>query len=289
MVIMKNPIVNGYYADPEARFYEGKYWIYVTGVSGQYGSQINLTSFSSADLKTWQRHDGIVKMSDFPWAVKDIWAPTIIEKNGKYYLMFASNDILESGAPGGLELAVADSPEGPFKGMLGRPFLNRFINKAQPIDAHFFKDDDGQIYLYYGGWAHCNVAKMKEDMTDAAEDYKEITPEGYIEGPCMLKRGGVYYFMWSSGCWKDETYKVMYSTAKSPYGPFDNAKTILKAQAGIADGPGHHGFIKIEGTEDYLIVYHRREIGDLESRHRFLCIDRLDFEDDHIKPIIMTK
>ena len=50
-----NPIVSGYYADPEARFYEGKYWIYVTRSDTDYTKQMNLDAFSSEDLIHWEK------------------------------------------------------------------------------------------------------------------------------------------------------------------------------------------------------------------------------------------
>ena len=165
MNLPTNPIVPGFYADPEARFYEGKYWIYATRSATDYTQQLNLDAFSSADLIHWEKHEGILEMSDFPWVWRAVWAPTIIEKGGRYFLVFASNDIQKDDEIGGLELAVSDSPAGPFRGVLGQPLIDRFIGGAQPIDAHLFKDDDGTVYLYYGGWKHCNVAVMNDKMT----------------------------------------------------------------------------------------------------------------------------
>jgi len=81
---VKNPIVPGHYADPEARFYEEKYWIYVTQ-SKPFEEQQNLTAFSSEDMKTWEMHENIIDMSGFPWVWGAVWAPTVVEKNGKYY------------------------------------------------------------------------------------------------------------------------------------------------------------------------------------------------------------
>ena len=77
---VKNPIVPGHYADPEARYYEGKYWIYVTH-SKPFEEQQNLTAFSSEDMVTWEKHEDIIDMSGFPWVWGAVWAPTIIEKN----------------------------------------------------------------------------------------------------------------------------------------------------------------------------------------------------------------
>ena len=114
-----------------------------------------------------------------------------------YYLIFASNDIHSDDETGGLEIAVSSSPAGPFVNYTGRPLIDRFINYVQPIDAHLFQDDDGTVYLYYGGWEHCNVAIMNEEMNgfvpfENGDVFKQITPNNYVEGPCMLKRNGVY-------------------------------------------------------------------------------------------------
>ncbi|MBR5221754.1 MAG: glycoside hydrolase family 43 protein [Clostridia bacterium] len=288
-----NPIVQGWYADPEARFYEGKYYIYVTRSFTKYEDQMNIDAFSSADLIHWEKHEGIIDMSGYPYVHRAVWAPTIIEKNGKYYLMFATNDIHEDDEGGGLEIAVSDSPAGPFRNLIGTSLIGKIIYGAQPIDAHLFKDDDGTIYLYYGGWGHCNMAVMNETMDgfvpfEDGEIFKSITPDGYVEGPCMMKRNGVYHFMWSEGGWTNGTYHVASSHSLSPTDICKTGKTVLSSSE-IANGPGHHGYLHVEGTEDdWLIVYHRRIIGDLEAGHRMLCIDRMTFDGDEIVPVIMT-
>lgn len=289
----KNPIVEGYYADPEARCYEGKYYIYVTRSFTRYDRQLNLDAFSSTDLKNWEKHDGIIVMEDFPYIHRAVWAPTVIEKNGKYYLIFASNDIQSDDEYGGLEIAVSDSPEGPFRGYLGHPLIDRFVNHAQPIDAHLFKDDDGTIYLYWGGWKHCNVAVMNETMDGFIpfEDgswCRAITPPGYVEGPCMIKRNDTYFFMWSEGDWVNGTYHVNYCVSKSPYGPFEQKSTILEKQEGVAEGPGHHGYLYLKEADKWLIVYHRRYIGDAEPGHRVLCLDQMEVLENEIMPVVMT-
>ena len=54
-----NPIDEGWYADPEARFYEGKYIIYVTH-SLPFDDQHNHSCFVSEDLTNWERIDNII-------------------------------------------------------------------------------------------------------------------------------------------------------------------------------------------------------------------------------------
>lgn len=294
MMHLHNPINEGWYADPEARIYEGEYWIYATR-SRPYRQQLNLDAFHSSDGLRWEKAEDIVDMTDFPHVWQAVWAPTILEKDGKYYLVFATNDIQNDGQEGGLEIAVADHPAGPFRAHLHRRLVGRFVNGAQPIDAHLFRDDDGQVYLYYGGWGHCNVCRMNEDLTDFVpfpdgEIYKEITPPDYVEGPCMLKRKGVYYFMWSVGGWGNDSYGVCYGRADSPAGPFTKEGKILSTDYGVAKGPGHHGFLPDREDHDrWYIVYHRRPLSETDCNSRQVCIDSLIFaEDGSIEPVKMT-
>ena len=117
---------------------------------------------------------------------------------------------------GGIGVGVADKPEGPYKDYLGKPLLDKFHNGAQPIDQFVFHDKDGQYYMIYGGWRHCNIVKMKEDFTgfipfDDGTVFKEITPDSYVEGPFMFIRDGKYYFMWSEGGWTGPDYSVITS------------------------------------------------------------------------------
>lgn len=289
-----NPIDPGWYADPEARFFNGEYVIYATK-SLPYDQQTNQVCFTSSDLTHWQRHDDIIDMSGFPWATRAIWAPTAEEKNGKYYYVFASNDIHDASEPGGLEIAVSDCPTGPFRALLDRPLVNDFHNGAQPIDAHLFKDDDGSIYLLFGGWKHCNIAKMNSDMTgfEAFEDggvFREITPPDYVEGPCMFKKDGKYYFLWSAGSWTTGTYRVNAAFADSPFGPFENYREILSTgDSTIANGPGHNGYLHIPQDDLWLIVYHRHSPEDSDRNARFMCIDVMNFDTDgNILPVKMT-
>ena len=182
---MKNPIIGGWYADPEARVYNGKVYIYVTR-SLPFEEQHNLDLIISDDLIHFTKKESILDMSTFKGATFAIWAPSVVEQNGRYYIIFAANNIHEDGEDGGLYIGVSDSPCGPFKNVFpdGRPFINVFYNGAQPIDAHFFKDGD-TIWLYYGGWGHLNVARLSETLTEllpvkegSDDKVLEITPQG---------------------------------------------------------------------------------------------------------------
>ena len=288
-----NPIFPGWYADPEGAVFGKQFWIYPT-YSAPYGQQTFFDAFSSPDLVHWTKHSHIFGTNEVTWARRAMWAPAIVKKGGKYFFFFGANDIQNDEAVGGIGVAVADQPGGPFKDYLGKPLVDRFYNGAQPIDQFVFHDKDGQYYLIYGGWRHCNIARLKPDFRgfEAFADgtvFKEITPQGYVEGPFMFIRGGKYYFMWSEGGWTGPNYSVAYAIADSPLGPFKRIGRILQQDPAVATGAGHHSVIKLPGREVYYIVYHRRPLGERDGNHRVVCIDRMEFDEQGlIKPVKIT-
>ena len=161
---VRNPLDEGWYADPEARIYNGKYYIYVTH-SLPFAQQHNHTCFVSEDLTNWEKVENIIDMDGFPWAKCAIWAPTIEEKDGKYYYIFASNDIPHESDVGGLEIAVSDSPTGIFKALLDHPMVGDLHNCRQSIDTHLYKEYYDTVHLYSCDWGHCNTCKTNESMT----------------------------------------------------------------------------------------------------------------------------
>ena len=313
-----NPIFPGWYADPEGIIFDNEYWIYPTfsddygkpdrsvglseqqleaqkhTINKQYLLQTFFDAFSSKDLIHWQKHAHVLDIRDVKWASYALWAPAIAHANGKYYLFFGANDIQSDKETGGIGVAVSDNPAGPFVDALGKPLIDKFHNGAQPIDQFVFKDDDGQFYMYYGGWGHCNVAKLNKDLLSlkAFEDttyFKEITPEHYVEGPFVFKRQGKYYLMWSEGGWMGPNYSVAYAIGDSPIGPFNRVGKILQQDSTIGRGAGHHSVISIPGTGEHYIVYHRRPLNTDNPHHRQTCIDLMTFDKDgFINPMKMT-
>jgi beta-xylosidase len=289
-----NPIFPGWYADPEVVVFGKTYWIFPT-YSAPYEQQRHLDAFSSTDLVNWTKHESVLADSKVWWAKRAVWAPAVIEKDKKFYLFFGANDIQNNFQVGGIGVAVADKPGGPYKDYLGKPLMDRIVNGAQPIDQYVFKDKDGQYYLIYGGWHHCNIAKLKPDFTGFipfpdGQTFKEMTPENYAEGPLMFMRGGKYYFMWSENGWHDPNYSVAYAIADSPLGPFKRIGTVLQQDPGVATSAGHHSVLQVPGTNDWYIVYHRRPLGETDGNHRVTCIDKMVFDENGlIKPVIITK
>lgn len=313
-----NPIFKGWYADPEAIIFGDEYWIYPTfsdyygderpsvprsdkqqelaqnTISEGYKMQTFFDAFSSKDLVNWTKHPDVLDIRNISWASYSLWAPGIIEANDQYYLFFGANDIQNEEQLGGIGVATADNPAGPFKDAIGKPLIDSFYNGAQPIDQFVFKDDDGEFYMYYGGWKHCNVVKMNDDLLslktfDDGTTFKEITPENYVEGPFVFKRKGTYYMMWSEGGWGGPDYSVAYGMADSPLGPFKRVAKILQQDPDVATGAGHHSVIHIPDTDDYYIVYHRRPLGETAAGHREVAIEKMEIDDQgYIKPVTLT-
>ena len=288
-----NPVFEGWYADPEGAIFDKQYWIYPT-YSAPFEQQLFLDAFSSPDLINWTKHERIIDNKEISWVTHAMWAPAIIEKDKKYYLFFGGNNILSNEEYGGIGVAVSDKPEGPFKDHLGKPLIDQIHNGAQPIDQFVFKDKDGSYYMYYGGWRHCNVARLNDDFTGLLpfEDgtmYKEVTPESYVEGPFMFIKDGKYYFMWSEGGWTGPDYCVAYAISDNPFGPFKRIGKILEQDPDVATGAGHHSVIHEQKSDKWYIVYHRRPLSETDGNHRATCIDEMRFDENgYIKPVVIT-
>jgi hypothetical protein len=279
-----NPFVDGWYADPDLAVYGDTYWVYPTSSRG-YAEQTYLDAFSSTDLVHWTRHPNVLTTASVSWASYAMWAPAPVQRNGRYYLYFAANDIQRDGQLGGIGVAVADRPQGPYRDAIGRPLIGQFVNGAQPIDQDVFVDDDGQAYIYYGGWGHANVARLNADMVSLGtfpdgSTFKEITPSGYVEGPQMFKRNGTYYLMWSEGGWTGPDYSVSYAMSTSPTGPFTKLDKVLAQDPAVARGSGHNTVLNVPGTDTWYIVYHRRPLSETDGNHRQLAYDRMTFNAD---------
>ena len=122
-----------------------------------------------------------------PWVEKQMWDSDVVEKDGRYYLVFSAKDY---NGEFHLGVAIAEQPEGPF---VPQPHP---IRGALSIDPCVFKDDDGQIYCYYGGlWGgqlqwHVPLAAP---FVPIAQPDTESAPEGYVEiGHAPDKRTMLY-------------------------------------------------------------------------------------------------
>ncbi|NUO46270.1 MAG: family 43 glycosylhydrolase, partial [Streptomyces sp.] len=282
-LVMKSPVLPGLNADPNIVRFGDTFYLYPTtdGFDGWSGTQFK--AYSSTDLVHWKDHGVILDLGpDVSWADSRAWAPTIAEKDGKYYFYFC--------ADANIGVAVSDSPTGPFKDALGQPLLKAGQFSGQMIDPAVFTDDDGTSYLYWGN-GHAYVAPLNDDMVsiDTAK-MKDITPSGYNEGSFVVKRKGTYYLMWSENDTRDENYRVAYATGPSPTGPWTKRGVILEKDLSLGiKGPGHHSVVHVPNTDDWYIAYHRFAIPGGDGTHRETTVDKLEFDADGlIKKVVPT-
>jgi len=289
--LMRSPVLPGLYADPNIAVFGDRFYLYATtdGFAGWSGTKFSV--FSSADLVNWTDHGVILDLAtDISWADNSAWAPTIAERDGKWYFYFSGGRA--TGDTGKhLGVAVADSPTGPFRDALGEPLVPAGTYPGQMIDPAVFTDDDGRSYLYWGnGYAY--QVELNDDMVSF--DPAKVTshrPAGYNEGAFVIKRDGRYYFMWSENDTRSEDYQVAYAVGDSPLGPWSERRgTILRKDLSLGiKGTGHHSVVRVPGTDDWYVAYHRFAIPDGDGTHRETTIDRLEFADDgSIVPVVPT-
>ncbi|WP_031486078.1 family 43 glycosylhydrolase [Streptomyces bicolor] len=273
-LVMKSPVLPGLNADPNIVRFGDTYYLYPTtdGFEGWSGTQFK--AYSSTDLVHWKDHGVILDLGpDVSWADSRAWAPTMAEKDGKYYFYFS--------ADANIGVAVSDSPTGPFKDALGQPLLKAGQYSGQMIDPAVFTDDDGRSYLYWGN-GRAYVAPLNDDMTSIdTSQVKDITPSGYREATFVIKRAGTYYFMWSENDTRDEDYRVAYATGPSPTGPWTKHGVILEKNLSLGiKGPGHHSVVHVPKTDEWYIAYHRFAIPGGDGTHRETTVDKLEFDSD---------
>jgi len=118
-------------------------------------------------------------------------------------------------------------------------------------------------------------------MNTFKSEPRNITPPNYFEGPFMFKKDGTYYLMYSDGKAIDATYKIRYSTGKTPYGPWKEGKNspiLSTLPDSTTYGPGHHS-VFLENNQAYLL-YHRIYPQEKEFVLRQLCVDSLNFDNN---------
>jgi hypothetical protein len=283
-----NPVLDGFYADPEILYARAthKYYIYPTSDGYDRWSGTYFKTFSSTDLLHWKEEGVVLDLPrDVSWGKVNAWAPTIIEKNNRYFLYFC--------AAQKIGVAVSDSPKGPFVDS-GHPLITANppgTHGGQTIDPDVFADPvSGKDFLYWGN-GYMAVATLGADMVSIdTASIRVITPDTtFREGTEVAYRKGRYYFMWSQDDTRSPNYCVRYGYASSPTGPItipaDNLVLAKDTTLGIY-GTGHNAVIQVPGTDRWYILYHRFtrpagiRMGPIAGYHREVCIDRLEFNPD---------
>jgi beta-xylosidase len=292
----RNPVYDGYFADPFVLPWEGRYIAYGTGswVDGRIFEVLE-----STDLAAWTRVGGAMEPIA-PELGTDCWAPEVVEAGGRFWLYYSvGND----DAGHHIRVAMADHPFGPFVDC----GVNLTPQERFAIDPHPFRDADGTWYLYYArdvltaarvgtqiavdrlpsmtalGGQPRTVLEATADwqLFQAQRPMYGSTYDWYtLEGPAVRIHDGRYYCFYSGGSWQTEGYAVAWASAPSPLGPWTEPPAatghLLAAVPGHVRGPGHNSIVTTHGGSD-MIVYHA---WDAATTRRMMCIDPLEWRAD---------
>jgi len=292
----QNPIVQtSYTADPAPMVHDGTVYVYTSHDEDltvrNFFTMNDWRCYSSTDMVNWTDHGAILSYKDFDWSRGDAWAGQCVYRNGKYYYYLPVNQKNGGNAIG---VAVSDSPTGPFKDALGKPFLVGYGY----IDPTVFIDDDGQAYLYWGNpnlW-HVKLNEdmisydqslgiVKEDLRDENFGYRskkiDNRTAAYEEGPWLFKRNSLYYLFYPAGGVPEH---LAYSTAKTVTGPWVYGDTIMHVIQKGGAFTNHPGYIEFKG-KSYLF-YHNGDLPGGGGFKRSVCIEPFQFNADGTIPVI---
>ncbi|WP_204298488.1 glycoside hydrolase family 43 protein [Actinoplanes campanulatus] len=290
-----NPIITSIYtADPAPLVVGNTMYIY----AGRDEAPTGGTNFvmrewhvlSSTDAATWTDQGAKANIATFPWAGADAWAGEVEPRNGKYYWYTSVNG---NGAGWmNIGVAVGDSPLGPFTDAKGGPLISDSTANSSGlnIDPTVFVDDDGQAYMYWGGYWGPRAVRLASNMIDTVGSV--VTPTGltnYWEAPWMFKRNGLYYMMYAAndtgGCVTNSNYACQrYATATNPMGPWTHRGIVLGQ---VSSTTNHAGVVEFNGQ--WYIVYHNANAPGGGNFRRSVAVDRLYFNaDGTIQQVVQT-
>ncbi len=289
-MIGQNPIIkNQFTADPTAKVFEGKMYIYPSHDIPspierlkEWFCMADYHVFSSENLVDWNDHGVIVSQENVPWVAPEsysMWAPDCVFKNGKYYFYFPSTPKGENRRGFGIGVATADKPYGPFT-----PEENP-IEGISGIDPCVLIDDNGESYIYWSGRG-MSVAKLKDNMVELDSEPMQIEglPEGFKEGPFVFKRNGIYYYTFP---WvREETETLAYATGENPMGPFKFQGLIME-ESPTDCWTNHHSIVEYDNQ--WYLFYHHNDYSPEFDKNRSARIDSLFFNaDGTIQQVIPT-
>lgn len=287
---MANPYLPNleYIPDGEPRVFGDRVYVYGShdraGADSFCDYKLKVWSAPVNDLNNWVCHGDIFHTrpdrdhpSDTDWTDNYLYAPDVVEKDGKYYLycfiLFSKGCV-----------AVSDRPEGPFK-LLSKyeyDMPEELFEDGIFTDPGVLVDDDGRVYIYCG-FQKSYMAELKENMYEvvSGSHIPSVIPvsekeNGFFEACSMRKVGDTYYLIYSP----IKGSRLDYMTSKSPTGPFEYRGTIIDNSIDYPAGNDHGSICCINGQ--WYIFYHRMTNNTITSRRA--CVEKIEILPDGTIP-----
>lgn len=261
--------------DPFVLRYLGTYYCYSTGDTG-----VNV--LTSQDMVHWE-HRGLALKAE---GQTGYWAPSVIYRNGKFYLYYSScrGEEFEW-----MRVASSNHPLGPFH-------FERDLSACFSIDTHAVRGVDGEYYLFYCTDNACGnrltrpgtsvlvdrlidpvTLEGKPELVLAPTIYQEISGKGAVsplidwhtvEGVFYLRHQGREYLMYSGNSFEREDYFLGYAVPSrnadsirekvwTKY-PANHAYQPFCRKNEAVEGTGHNSSTKAPNMVDDWCVYHAR-------------------------------
>lgn len=290
---MPNPILPlwEYIPDGEPRVFGDRVYLYGShdrvDCDAFCDYKLKVWSAPISDLNKWECHgdsfhtaDDRDHVSDTDWTSKELYAPDVICKDGKYYLYAY---ILQSKGCVG----ISDKPEGPFE------LLSTYKYREEDAgddgiynDIGVLVDDDGRVYAYYGfehSWMNeINPENMYEIVEGSLKEniIPEEEPYRFFEASSPRKINGTYYLIFSPK--PPGGNRLAYATSDSPTGPFTYRGYIVDNGDQYPAGNNHGSLCCINGQ--WYIFYHRMTNNTIMSRRA--CVERVEILPDGSIPTV---
>lgn len=271
-----------------------RYYLYCTG--GKY------QCWSSDTLEHWTAHGDSYLVTEKSFGTVNYWAPEVYKRGDTYYMVYSAARMLGEQKRHSIGIAASKSPTGPFTDLYDRPL---FAPDYSVIDASLLFDDDGRVYLYYSRDCSENYVDGKRVSQtcaiEVASDFSATVGEPVLlatptspwellsgntlwnEGPCVFKRNGVYYLLFTANYYASVHYCVGYATSLSPLGPFIKAaeNPIVVGDGVYTSGTGHCNVCPSpDGSELYMVYHSHSDVTNTENpvADRTPCVDKMVFD-----------
>ncbi len=292
-------------ADPSVILVGDTFYLYATNAEDT-GSCNDICAWSSKNLTDWTEEGQVFIPARDAWAVNTLWAPEVIEREGRYYMYYSGYN-LET-AQMGIGLAVADSPAGPFHEIEGTFGGRTYSRTEMPFDFGFpvidpspFIDEDGSVYLYFsrdqveyessvfgcrlGEDMVTVLAVTEEPLVRPSQDWENPTQgKRWNEAPFMFKREGKYYLTYSANYYENSNYAVGLAVSDDPLSGFEKVdyNPILEADPDWAyvSGTGHNSFFQSPDGSELWIAYHSHLDPVNGGSQRVIKFDRVSFDNE---------
>lgn len=248
--------------DPYIMKYRGTYYLYCTTKDNNIG----IKCWSSKDLVNWSgpydcSSDAITKTA---------YAPEVDYWNGTFYMY-------TSPAGNGHYVLTSTSPTGPF--------TVATTNLGKTIDGSIFINDDGNWYFYHASGNGILGCAMPSPTTIGSDiNVSACMNNNWTEAPCVIKRNGIYYLLYSGNHFLSKGYRIDY--AKNSTGPI-STYTVQAAQnpilingEGTVTALGHGTAFIGPDLDTYYFCYHNLASSTGPIRH--LNIDRIAWNGDKL-------